>query len=181
MLVALLTALGQQDQIVDRLAAIAKAEPRNNDVRRMLAAARLSAGQLEQAEADYRELLKVARQEELYEGLLSIYRRGNRWLDLVKLLGDMAVDRDALELVDEQVKEIAKDPQSVASLIQAARHEYQADSDRLDYGDRMALALVALEARQFDTANEFFNLRAEGQTRGRRRPVRSVGRGADPG
>jgi tetratricopeptide (TPR) repeat protein len=158
MLVRLLTELGQQDKIVERLEAIATAEPKNREVRQTLAAAAVTAGQFDKAEGIYKELLKAYSNEDAYLGLIKLYRQAERWQDLVKLLGDAAADRDALDLLDEQVKEIAKDQPTVNHLVETAQHAYQADPDSLDYGDRMALALIALEARKFDAAQEFFNL-----------------------
>ncbi len=158
MLTHLLTDVGQQGKIVERLEAIATAEPKNRDVRQTLAAAAMTAGQNEKAEAIYKELLKAHSNEDAYLGLIKLYRQAGRWQDLVKLLGDAAADRDALDLLDEQVKEIAKDQQAVDHLVETAEHAYQKDPDSLDYGDRMALALITLEARKFDAAREFFNL-----------------------
>ena len=158
MLMRLLTELGQQDKIVERLEAIVAAEPKNSNVRQALAGAALAVHQNDKAEAIYKELLKGQSNEDAYLGLINLYRQGERWHDLVKVLGDAAADRDALDMLDEQVKEIAKDEKLVERLINVARNEYQSDPDGLDYGDRMALALVTLEAHQFDAANEFFNL-----------------------
>lgn len=158
MLMRLLNELGQQDKVVERLEAIAAAEPKNNEVRQALAAAAVAAQQNERAEVVYKELLKARSNEDAYLGLIKLYLQAERWHDLIKVLGDAAADRDALALLDEQVKELAKTPEKIARLAEVARGEYQLDPDGLDYGDRMALALLTLEARQFDAAQEFFNL-----------------------
>jgi len=158
LLARLLAAAGQQDKIVERLEAIATAEPKNRDVRHALARAALEAGQNDKAEAIFKELFKGAAGEDVYEGLIKLYGRNERWADLIKVLGDAAVDREMLELLDEQTRRIAKDEKMVNGLIETARREYGQDADRLDYGDRMALALVALNAKQFDAAGEFFTL-----------------------
>ncbi|HVU90435.1 MAG TPA: tetratricopeptide repeat protein [Pirellulales bacterium] len=158
MLTRLLTELGQQDQIIERLEALAAAEPKNREMRQTLAAALMAAGQNDKAEVLFKELLKAQSNEDAYLGLIKLYSQARRWQELVKLLGDAAADRDALDLLDEQVKEIAKNQETVDQLIKVAQQAYQTDPDSLDYGDRMALALVALEARKFDAAREFFNL-----------------------
>ncbi len=154
----LLDELGQRDKVVERLEAIAAAEPKNADVRQALAAAAMEAKQNERAEAVYKELLKARSNEDAYLGLIKLYRQAERWHDLIKLLGDAAADRDALELLDEQIKDLAKTPEIVTRMVEIADGEYQSDPDGLDYGDRMALALVALEARQFAAAQKYFNL-----------------------
>jgi tetratricopeptide (TPR) repeat protein len=158
MLPRLLTATGQADKIIPQLEVIAAAEPKNTDVRQTLAAAAITAKQNDKAEAIYKELLKGHSNEDAYLGMINVYRQAQRWHDLVKVLGDAAADRDALDMLDEQAKEIAKDKQTVEKLTEIARSEYQSDPDGLDYGDRMALALVTLEAHDFAAAKEFFNL-----------------------
>jgi tetratricopeptide (TPR) repeat protein len=158
LLATVLTDLGQQDKIVERLEAIATAEPKNRDVRHALARAALEADQSDKAEAIYKELLKAAAAEDVYQGLITIYRQRSDWAQLIKVLGDTAIESDLLELLDEQVKDLVKDAKAVAALLDTARREFEKDPDRLDYGDRMAMALLALEAREFDAASEFFNL-----------------------
>ena len=158
LLSSVLAKLHAQETLVGRLEALAAAEPKNRHVAKALAAALSAAGANEKAVAVYRELLKGAADEDVYQGLVKLYRQDQRWADVLKTLGDVAVDRDALDLLDEQVKDLAKDPQAVARLIEVGRAEYQADPDRLDYGDRMTLALLTLEAKQFDAATEFFDL-----------------------
>ncbi|HEY1599627.1 MAG TPA: tetratricopeptide repeat protein [Pirellulales bacterium] len=157
LLAKLLTKLDQRAQLIERLEAIAAAEPKNRDVRKTLAVA-LAAAQDDKAEAVYKELLKEAPDEDVYQGLIEFYRRTDRLTELIKTLGDVAADRDALDLLDEQVKDIAKDQKLVDRLLDTGRQAFQADPDRLDYGDRMALALLALEAKQFAAADEFFSL-----------------------
>ena len=119
----------------------------DESLRRALAAACLVAGQFEKAEGLYRELLKTQPGEEIYDGLIKLYRRTERWADLIKILGDAAVDRDSIDLLDDSLKQIAQDKKTAQQLFDTARGEYQADADRLDYGDRMALALLAVEAK----------------------------------
>ena len=158
LLATVLNDLGQKDKIVERLEAIATAEPKNRDVRHALALAALDAGQSDKAEAIYKELLKAMPAEDVYQGLITIYRKRAEWPQLIKVLGDTAIDRNLLDLLDEQVKDLSKDTKTVSALLETARQEYGQDPDRLDYGDRMAMALLALEAHEYDAASEFFNL-----------------------
>ncbi|MBI2827391.1 MAG: tetratricopeptide repeat protein [Planctomycetia bacterium] len=158
LLVKLLGETGQQGKIVERLDAIATAEPKNMPVRRVLATAALAAGDLDKAESLFKALLKEEPDEDVYQGLIKLYRQQKRYPELIKMLGDAVADGDAFDLVEDQVKDIAKDEKVVDSLAEAARKLVADKPGDLDYGDQTAMALLALQAKRFDLAAEFFEL-----------------------
>jgi tetratricopeptide (TPR) repeat protein len=74
------------------------------------------------------------------------------------LRGVIVAKTDGLAALGDEAKKLASSGDLLTSLAATARQMHQADSDSLGYGARLALALLALEAKRFDVADEFFNL-----------------------
>jgi len=154
-----LAELGQQASLVERLQHIATAEPKNEPVRYVLAGSCLEADKLDQAEALYVELLKDSSPApDVYRGLVKIYRQKKDPGPLLKVLGQAASKTTGLEVVEDEAKAIAKDAELFAKLVDWAKATHAKDADSVGYGDRLALGLLALEAKRYDVANEFFEL-----------------------
>ncbi len=159
-----LAELGQQASLIERLQKIADAEPKNDAVRYVLAGKYLGAGSLDKAGPLYVELLKdPSPAPEAFRGLLTIYRKKKDPGALVHVLGE-AVSKnngsqlDPLQEVEEHAKAIAKDAELFGMMVDWAKAARDKDADSLKYGDRLALALLALEAKRYDVANQFFDL-----------------------
>ncbi|HEY2840119.1 MAG TPA: tetratricopeptide repeat protein [Pirellulales bacterium] len=153
-----LTDLNKQGTIVERLEALSAQEPKNRALLRVLARAELTAGNLDKAEAAYKELLKDSASDEVYEGLTQVYRKQSKYPELLKTLGRAAADTTSLEIAESQIKELAKAPEAVEALAAAGRKLLADKPDSLGYGDRLALGLLGLQAKKFDMASEFFEL-----------------------
>jgi len=158
LLAKVLTDLNKPDAIVERLEALAAQEPRNRPLQRVLARAELTAGNQDKAEAAYKDLLKDAPSDEIYQGLIEVYRKRSQYPELLKTLGDAATDTTSLEIAEAQIKELAKDPAMVDGLAAAGRKLLADKPESLDYGDRLALGLLGLQSKKFDMAAEFFEL-----------------------
>ena len=77
---------------------------------------------------------------------------------LLAVLGDVAEKEGVLESLETEEKAIVADAALWASSSAAARQRLASDPEKLDYGMRKAVALLALEGKQYATAAEFFDL-----------------------
>lgn len=159
LLVKMLADAGQQASVIERLQKIAEAEPKNEPVRYVLAEKCLESDKLDQAKDLFVELLKDSSPApDAYRGLVKIYRQKKEPEPLLKALGQAASKTTGLEVVEEEAKTIAKDADLFGKLVDWAKAAHAKDADSVDYGERLALALLALEAKRYDVANEFFEL-----------------------
>lgn len=159
LLAKMLADAGQQAGVIERLQKIADAEPKNEPVRYVLAEKCLESDKLDQAKDLFVELLKDSSPApDAYRGLVKIYRQKKEPEPLLKALGQAASKTTGLEVVEEEAKTIAKDADLFGKLVDWAKTAHAKDADSVDYGERLALALLALEAKRYDVANEFFEL-----------------------
>jgi len=131
----------------------------------------LDTKQWNKAEPLYRKIADASRQRlpsEVAEGLATVYREQGNVPRLLDALADVVGRSGNLQAVDGQAKQIAADGELLKSLAQVARRE----SNQADTGQGparpLAVALLALEGKDFKTADEFFEaaLKAEGAKKG---------------
>ncbi len=150
--------LGQADQLVERLQEICRAEPKNVPAAYSLASVYRDAGQYDQAEPLLMKLMEQAPTLTGYRSLAEIYRRSDRREKLLRILGDAVEKTGMLEALGEQAETVSGDADLMAALVKTARQIHQDDPAGPDYGVRLAVALLALRARQYEAAAEFFDL-----------------------
>ncbi|MEN6450515.1 MAG: tetratricopeptide repeat protein [Thermoguttaceae bacterium] len=148
--------LGKQDELIGRLERLRAASPKELPLGYFLAQQYRTAHQSDKAESLYRELLKVAPTLTGYRELADIHRRANRFDALLDVLGESVEKIGLLDTLDGQLQSLAAEPQIARQIIAAAGARLKASPDKLGYGARVAAALVALEAKQYDRAGEFF-------------------------
>jgi tetratricopeptide (TPR) repeat protein len=157
-LAEVLGALGKKDELQGRLEKLQLSMPTNRYLRYYLAKHYWETKQLAKAESLYRELLKTSLGELAYNDLLNLFWQNKRFDALLALKGDVIEDFGPFEtfsaesLTASQIEERAKE------ILTAAKIKLKEDPDKFTYGMRLAAALCALEAKQFDTADEFFHL-----------------------
>lgn len=154
----LLTGLDRGGELITRLEAFATADPQNSLLSFFLARKFVAAGRLDEAEARFSELLKSQPLAEAYQELCRLYHSRGKLEALLPLVGDVAGRSGGLQSLGSAAMELRNDDATVNGLIQLARARYAADADSLDFGARLAVALLALEAEKFEAANEFFGL-----------------------
>lgn len=155
----LLTALGKADELVEQLRTMHARDPGNVPLRYSLAEACRAAGMLEEAERHFNDLL--ARPEptlEIYLALLDIYRKQKQPAQILRVLGHAAGRTGNLNSLESEVAVLAADEALAGAVIEEAQAMYREDPDSLDFGARLAVALVALRTRRLDAADQFFNL-----------------------
>lgn len=150
--------LGQQAELIERLEKIRAGDPQNSHLRYFLAEQYRAAGKLDAAEPLYAESIEQAPTVEAYQGLAFIYRQARRADNLLKLLGDVAAKNGGLGALSAEVAAIVGDGELLSALLDAARKRHADDPDSLGYGARLAAALLAMEGKNYQAAEEFFNL-----------------------
>lgn len=158
LLARLLAESNKPDALIGRLEELRKLDGRNAPLRAFLAGQYLAVEKLDQAEPLFVEAVEQAPSPEAFQGLSAIYRRTNRPGPLLKVLGESVAKTGGLEMLSEEAQTIAADEALLTSLLETARRQHAEDPDSLGPGARLAAALLALEAKRLDDADEFFSL-----------------------
>jgi tetratricopeptide (TPR) repeat protein len=153
-----LGSLGRKNELIDRLEKLRAAEPNQAPLGYYLAAQYQAAGKLDKAETLYVALLKERPALAGYRGLVEIYRQGKRYDVLLALMGKMLEKTSVLETLGTESQILSSDAAAMRGIVAAGRAMLKADPAKFGYGSRLAVALLALEAKQYETAGEFFQL-----------------------
>lgn len=90
-----------------------------------------------------------------YRGLISTYQEMGESEKLVDALGRVAADLNNLDPFKSEIQAIAKDPGSLRELFASGRKRMKADPKR-SKGVATACGLIAIEAEEYEIADEFF-------------------------
>ncbi len=153
-----LGSLGRKNELIERLEKLRAAEPTNAALGYCLAGQYQAAGKTDKAETLYVALLKERPTLAGYRGLVEIYRQGKRFDALLTLMGNMLEKTSVLETLGTEAQTISSDAEAMRGIVAAGRAMLKADPAKFGYGGRLAVALLALEAKQYETAGEFFQL-----------------------
>ena len=157
LLADLLKTLHKENELIGRLEAARKADPDNPFLGHFLAEQYLKARQADKAEAAYRELIAKSPSISGYRELLEIYRKAKRYDALLKVLGEAISHVGALEPLAEKGRPLADDKDLVQGALATARAQLKTDPKGFPYESRLAAAVLALEAKQYDATAEFYN------------------------
>jgi len=158
-----LKALKKEGELVARLEKLRAADADNVWLAYYVADKYFEAQRLDQAEKLYRELAAKKPAVIGYRNLVQIYRKGNRYDDLVRVLGEAVGKLGTLDPLVPKGKLLAEDSALVRGVVESARKQLKADPKGLAYHARLAVALLASDAKQWDTAGEFFDLAIKAQ------------------
>jgi tetratricopeptide (TPR) repeat protein len=145
-------------EVISKLADLHGRDPDNQLLALFLAEQYRAAEQFAQAEPIYAAVLASSPSALAYRGLAITQLRLKRTDKLLELLGDLAGKTGNLEVLDDETKAIAADKDLVDALVRLARDRHKTDADSLGFGQRLATAIVAVEAERYDDAKEFFEL-----------------------
>ena len=158
LLAEVLEGLDKKDELTARLVKLHESDSENHPLGYYLAGCYLDAEQFDKAEPLYAKLLKDAPTLTAYRSLARIYRKSKRTEDLLSIIGDAAGKTGILGALGDELEAIRDDNDLIDELEKLARKKLQAKPQQLDHGMRLAIALLALDRKQFDTAAEFLNL-----------------------
>jgi tetratricopeptide (TPR) repeat protein len=162
LLVKLLNDVGREKEVISTFAAMHDRDGENQPLTLFLAEQYRAAEQFDKAEPLYAAALAKNPSALAYHGLAAAQRRLKHTANLLDLLGDVAGKTGSLDLLGDELQAIAADTELVGSLVQLARDRHTADPDSVGFGQRLALAIVALDAERFDDAREVFELAMKG-------------------
>lgn len=150
LLVEILERLHRQAEILPRLEAAAKNDPKNAPLQYLLADQYRQAGQRDKAEALYRELLATQPDPQGFGALSASLLRDKKADELITLLGEAFAKPDTLEAVKPQIELIVNDADFVGKLLDAGLKLQQADPPKLSRESRLVLTYIATKAKQLD-------------------------------
>lgn len=154
-----LTAAGKESELFPKLHALLDADPANVALRYFVGQRLHATGQLDEAEST---LSPLARGEqtpaEVFPIMASIYLANKNVPRLLDVLGDVAKQTNSLELTDQVARGITENPEIFDQIVALARKRLEEGADSLSAGQRLAIALVALDAKKPEVSSEFFEL-----------------------
>jgi tetratricopeptide (TPR) repeat protein len=154
-----LVELGQKDQLIGRLEKLHAADPDNVPLAYFLAQQYREAGQFDKAEPTYRSLIERHKKRpplEAYQGLVDVYRQQKDTAKLLATVGEAAVLTNSLAPLGESGKALVADAERSKAIVELARTELAADPARVNFGSRLAAALLAVELEDYAAADGLF-------------------------
>ncbi len=149
--------LKQDDQLISRLEALHKAQPKNTLLAYFLGQQYREAGKLDKAQPLLEAALADKSSEQAYPALIDVYRRTNQPEALLKVLAQVAEKSGSLSIVEASAQEIIKDEKLLSAILEAAEKQHSAAQANDQFALRVA-ALLAAEAKRWSDAEKLFNL-----------------------
>jgi len=155
--------LGKKSELNERLEKAQAGDPDNVPLAYYLARQYASAEKFDKSEALLQGLLKSQGKRppiEAYRALLDIGRRSRNAEKLLDVLSAAVERSPTLAPLGDEGKALLADGELTTSILAIGKKRLDAGSaggDKLIYGQGVALGLLALEAKQFDTAKQFFD------------------------
>ncbi len=157
LLAELLEKQGSGETLMKRLEDLRAVDPENLPLRLFIAQRQQTAGQLDTAGTLYRGLLADHPSTESLAALVEIDQQQQHYDDLLTTLGVCVAEGGDLTPLGDAGEALSADSAAVDGLVAAARARLAADPQQpLSSDQRLAVALVALEAKRAGEANEFF-------------------------
>jgi tetratricopeptide (TPR) repeat protein len=149
--------LKQDDQLIPKLEALHKAQPKNAALSLFLGEQYKAAGKLDKAQ----ELVEAAHEdrptEKSYTALAEIYRLNNQPEKLLNLMAQMLEKTGSLTALGDEVKALTENEKLLTALIETAQKEHGEAKEEDQYALRAA-GLIAAEAKRWKDAETLFNL-----------------------
>jgi tetratricopeptide (TPR) repeat protein len=111
----------------------------------------------------YEALVKEAPALDGFQALLDIYRRQGPVEKLLDALGAAVLKTATLEPLGDTTKQVSENTELMNKLFAAARSRQQAGAKSLGEGVPLALGMLAVAAKRYDEADEFYTLAAEAE------------------
>lgn len=155
-----LTALGREKQIDDRLRGIVEQDADNPHAKLVLAERYVTAEKLDDAASLYEQALEALKDPTGYLGLAEIYRRQKKADKLVELLARAAVAGAADEALSGALTKVAEDKGLTEQILDKGRIDAEAEPPKLDFATAFLFGKLAAEAERVEDAGTFYRLAA---------------------
>lgn len=143
-------------EVIKRLKELRQKDEKNGPLGFYLAEELQDAGELAEAEALYQQALAARPQSEVRQRLMEIYRKQGNAEKILEVAGPAVGKTASLDSLREVAEAIAADQGLLGKLIEAARRMVKEPADKRPEGAVLAAALLALEAKQYESAEELF-------------------------
>ncbi len=154
---------GRAEELLPRLETLYGEHPQATPLKFFLAEKYHEKQLFDKAEPLYVELSKEAPTSTGYRKLVEIYRKTDRVDRLLSTLTEAFHATGMLASLGDEIAAITGDAQLMQSLAEMVRQQHQADATKLDYRTPMAVALLSMEGKQFETAAELFDLAVQAE------------------
>jgi len=159
--------LGQEAQVTERLERHRAADQKNLPLSFFLAERYRKAGELDKAAELYAALIEERKSRpplEAITALVDVYHQQKQVDKLIGLLGESIGKAGSLTPLGDTGNALVDDKEFAAALVAAAEKQLADDATQLNYGERMAAALIALGIEKYDVAQTLFDaaMAAEG-------------------
>jgi tetratricopeptide (TPR) repeat protein len=156
LLAEVLDKLGKKQELLPRLEKVYADDAGNLALGYFLAERYRQSKQFDKAEPLFRDLMQSTPTLAGYRSLIEIYGQTKQFERLLAVLGQTMENVGMLEAMGDHSQALAKNAEVLGGLVETARKLLKEAPEKADYGLRLAVAVLAMEAKQFDTATEFF-------------------------
>ena len=150
LLARILTALKRSDEILPRLEAAAKADPKNLPLQYTLADRYRDSGQPQKAEAIYKELVASQPDPQGFGALAESLLKEKKTEELLKVLGDAFSRRDAFAAVRPTLEQIITDTKYADQVLDTGIRLLEAEPAKLGEGALKVLLAIGVETKKLD-------------------------------
>ena len=151
-----LESLKLSDELLSRLQKLHAADPENVPLAYYLAEQYLQRKQYDKAEPLYRALVAKTPSGVGLRSLVAIYHQTKKPEALLETLGEVTEKSAALETLGEEGRALESDTAMIGALLDAAQKKLKSDEAKFPYAQRLAAALLALDAKRYDDAGTLF-------------------------
>ena len=159
LLAEILKATDRSDDLVPRLESMLTTDEHNSVLQYYLAEQYVDVDRLDDAEKLYRKILDEKKNDSIsYAGLVGIYRRQQKAVELLEALAEAVKGREGLSLLGPEIDAISKDRPLLEKLVKAGhdRIATENDNEKLDFPSALVLAKLASMAEMTDAVAEFY-------------------------
>lgn len=160
LLADLLSAQNQSSELIPRLEQLRAARPGNVPLSYFLAEQYKQVGELAKASTLYHSLLENKGSPppiEAYRGLLLIDVVRADAAAILQVVGDAVGRTGALESLEDAAEQFTANKALVGKVIDYAEAEFARQPDSLSFGERLAVAQLAIAIPRYDEANRWFD------------------------
>jgi tetratricopeptide (TPR) repeat protein len=151
-----LESLKLSGELLSRLEKLHAADPANVPLAYYLADQYLDGKQYDKAEPLYRALAGKTPSGVGFRSLVAIYRQTKKPEALLEALGEATEKSTAMETLGEEGRALESDTAMIGALLDTAQKKLKSDEAKLPYSQRLAAALLALDAKRYDDAGALF-------------------------
>jgi tetratricopeptide (TPR) repeat protein len=161
LLAFVLEKLKKQNDLIPRLEKLRDADEDDRSLGYFLALKYADSGSLDKAASLYSALLQTSPTFSGYRGLVDVYIRAKNYEGLLTILGETQDKAGMLETLGKETAKISEDAELLKKLTETAKARFKAAPEKIDRGQNLAMGILAADAKQWATAEEFFTRAAK--------------------